>query len=47
MTRMVLCSSYAEVTSSSPLQSVDVYSRVFLYVDVVETDSTSVVFVSM
>jgi hypothetical protein len=47
MTRITLCSHYVEITSSSPLKNVDFYSRVFVDVDVADTDSPSVVFVSM
>ena len=47
MARIVLCNQYTEVRSSSPPQNADVYSRVFLGVDVAETDSPSVLFVSM
>jgi hypothetical protein len=47
MARMVLCNQYAEVMSSIPTQNADVYSRVFLGFDMVETDSPSVLFVSM
>ena len=44
MARIVLCNQYTEVRSSSPSQNADVYSRVFLGVDVAETDSPFVLF---
>jgi len=47
MALMVLCNQYAEVTSSTPPQNADVYSRMFLGFDMDETDSPSVLFVSM